>query len=112
MKKVHEVQIETAATEDASTGGAEPQTETQIASIGRVRGTQSVVQESARSWVLATLQANPSKEYRVADLATLAGGRYRAGNLSSSLGTLLTKGQIVKTLDGNRQAWFAVVVVE
>jgi len=63
---------------------------------------------TATEFVLNTLRQWPDNELRISDFYELAGGRFKKENLSNSLTRLLAKGEVVRNIDDNRSAWWAI----
>lgn len=64
--------------------------------------------ESGRDFTLRTLRQHADRELQVADLHDLCGGRYSKENLQNVLAKLLLDGIAERTVDPNRNAFWAI----
>ena len=67
---------------------------------------------TAREFILATLTAFPDRELQVTDLSIECNDRYTKGNIQLTLGRLLVEGKVVRTVEENRSAWWAIAAPE
>jgi len=65
-------------------------------------------QDTARQFILDALRTYPDRELRVADLALLAGDRFKTGNIDLSLRRLHADGKVTKVIDSDRSVWWAI----
>ncbi len=67
-------------------------------------------QESAPEFILKLLGSKPDYEWQIADIHDECKGRWTKSNLNNALDRLLRKGQVSRTVDPNRAAWWSIVV--
>jgi len=63
---------------------------------------------SATEFVLQILQSWPNNELRIGDFYDLADGRFKKANLTNALSRLLQRGVVVRNVDADRAAWWAI----
>ncbi len=67
-------------------------------------------EESAPEFILKLLGKDAELEWQIADIHEACGGRWTKANLNNALDRLLKKGQVARTVDPNRAAWWSIVV--
>ncbi len=63
---------------------------------------------TATEFILNTLRELADRELQVSELHTACNGKFSKENLTNSLARMLAQGTVVKSVDANRAAWWAI----